>query len=99
MPGAGTPQLIATKLNRDLLPTHLEIVDESHLHAGHSGARGGGGHYQVTVVSSAFTGMTAPQRHRLVYRILAAEMHGVIHALSLRTLTPDEWTPPITGPS
>lgn len=99
MSGAGTPHLIGTKLTLQLQPTHMEIVDESHLHAGHAGAKKGGGHYRVTVVSKAFEGLTAPQRHRLVYRILATEMHGVIHALSLSTLTPVEWTSPITGPS
>ena len=99
MPGTGTPELIETKLTLELQPVHLAIEDESHRHAGHAGARQGGGHYNVTVVSAVFEGMTSPQRHRLVYRILAAEMHGVIHALSLRTLTPAEWTPPIKAPS
>ena len=99
MAEAATVHLIETKLTRELNPVHLEIVDDSHLHSGHAGARGGGGHYRVTIVSKAFEGLTSPQRHRLVYRILAAEMHGVIHALSLSTLTPAEWISPITNPS
>ena len=99
MADSGTPGLIATKLNRELQPAHLEIVDDSHLHAGHAGAKSGGGHYSVTIVSTAFEGLAAPARHRLVYRILAAEMHGLIHALSLRTLTPAEWELSITAPS
>ena len=99
MAEAATVHLIETKLTRELNPVHLEIVDDSHLHSGHAGARGGGGHYRVTVVSKAFEGLTSSQRHRVVYRILASEMHGVIHALSLSTLTPGEWSSPITNPS
>ena len=96
---AGTPQIIGTKLHLHLRPAHLEIVDESNLHEGHAGARSGGGHYRVTIVSESFEGLTAPQRHRLVYRVLDTEMHGVIHALSLSTLTPAEWASAITDPS
>ena len=94
-----TAQIIETKLNQALQPAHLAIVDESHLHAGHAGARAGGGHYRVTIVSKSFEGLPAPQRHRLVYRALAAEMNGVIHALALTALTPAEWDTSFTAPS
>ncbi|HEY3174424.1 MAG TPA: BolA family protein [Candidatus Polarisedimenticolia bacterium] len=92
-----TPALIERKLKEDLAPVHLEILDESHLHAGHSGARGGGGHYAVTIVSAAFEGLPLMQRHRLVYRALAPEMSASIHALALRTLTPGEWKSDAAG--
>lgn len=73
-----------------LQPEHLEIVDESALHAGHAGARGGGGHYQLTLVSPAFSGLNALARHRLVYQTLGDLMQGPIHALSITALAPSE---------
>ncbi len=73
-----------------LHPEHLEIVDESALHAGHAGARGGGGHYQLTLVSPAFAGLNALARHRLVYQTLGDLMQGPIHALSITALAPGE---------
>jgi len=73
-----------------LSPLHLEIVDESALHAGHAGARSGGGHYQMTVISAAFAGQNAVGRHRLIYQALGDLMPARIHALSITALTPDE---------
>jgi len=73
-----------------LQPEHLEIVDESALHAGHAGARDGGGHYQLTLVSPAFSGLNALARHRLVYQTLGDLMQGPIHALSITALAPSE---------
>ncbi len=73
-----------------LQPEHLEIIDESALHAGHAGARGGGGHYQLTLVSPAFAGRNALARHRLVYETLGDLMQGPIHALSITALAPGE---------
>lgn len=99
MTGDATARLIESKLTLELRPAHLAIVDESHLHAGHAGAKGGGGHFRVTIVSQNFEGLTAPQRHRLVYRVLATEMNGVIHALALTTFTPAEWKTQIKDPS
>lgn len=82
---------IRTKLTRALSPKRLEIVDESHLHVGHSGAPSNGeSHFRVFVVTSAFNGITRVERQRMVYRVLARELQGPIHALSLATLTPDE---------
>lgn len=73
-----------------LRPEHLEIIDESALHAGHAGARGGGGHYRLTLVSPAFSGLNALARHRLVYATLGDLMQGPIHALSITALAPRE---------
>ncbi len=92
LPTAGTDAVIKRKLTAGLSPAHLEVRDDSHLHAGHPGARGGGGHYSVVVVAVAFEGMGRLERHRLVYSLLDEEMQCTIHALALRTLTPAEWT-------
>lgn len=81
---------IEQKLRAALQPTRLEIEDESHKHAGHAGALGGGGHFNVTIVSAAFTGKSLLQRHRLIYDALGETMHREIHALSIQALTPDE---------
>ena len=82
---------IRGKLTERLAPTRLAIVDESHRHAGHAGARPEGEtHFSVTVVSPAFSGLNRVARQRLVYDALAAELAGGVHALSLNTLTPEE---------
>lgn len=73
-----------------LNPQHLEIVDESARHAGHAGARSGGGHYQLTMISAAFAGQNAVGRHRIIYQALGELMSTRIHALSITALTPDE---------
>lgn len=78
-------------LREALDASHVEVADESHLHAGHAGAARGGGHFRATVVSPRFEGLSRVARQRLVYQALAAEMQREIHALALRTLTPDEW--------
>lgn len=82
---------IEAKLRGALQPAHLELLDESRRHAGHAGAGGGGRHVAVTIVSAAFEGLSPLARHRMVHRILAAEMAGAIHALALAAHTPDEW--------
>jgi len=74
----------------NLAPQHLEIVDESALHAGHAGAKSGGGHYQMTIISAAFAGQNAVGRHRLIYQALGDLMRTRIHALSITALAPDE---------
>jgi BolA protein len=82
---------IRSKLAAGLAPLQLDIVDESHLHAGHSGApEGGESHFRVAVVSAAFEGVSRVQRQRMVYELLAEELRGPVHALSLTTSTPDE---------
>ena len=83
---------IARKLRENLHALHVEVVDESHLHAGHAGARGGAGHFRVLVVSERFEGLAPVAAQRLVYAALAEEMGPEIHALSIRTLSPDRWT-------
>ncbi len=82
---------IEAKLRDDLDAVHVEVVDESHLHAGHAGAASGGGHFRAVIVSGQFDGENAVQRQRRVYAVLAAEMGTEIHALSMRTLTPEQW--------
>ncbi len=84
-------ETILQKLTASLAPSALEIEDESARHAGHSGSRPGGEtHFSVRIVSTAFEGLTRVQRQRLVYKSLAQEMKGAIHALALTTLTPHE---------
>lgn len=90
-PHGDTAAWLAEALRDGLAPTHLEIVDESHLHAGHAGARGGGGHFRALIVSAAFHGQNPVARQRSVYALLGDAMRGAIHALALRTLTPEEW--------
>jgi len=80
---------IEAKLRQRLGASHVEVVDESHLHAGHAGARGGAGHFRVLIVSARFEGLTALAAQRLVYDALSDEMGGEIHALSIRTRTPE----------
>ncbi len=71
-------------------PQRIEIIDDSALHAGHAGARRGGGHYRLAIVSTRFAGCGTAQRHRLIYDALGPMMRGAIHALSIKALTPDE---------
>ena len=73
-----------------LEPELLEIEDESHLHAGHAGARDGRGHFRVTVVSEAFTGLSRIARHRLVYEAVGPLMDTDIHALTIQAFSPGE---------
>jgi BolA protein len=82
---------IRRKLTERFAPLRLEIVDESHRHAGHAGARPEGEtHFAVTVVSPEFAGLNRVARQRLVYQTLAEELATRVHALSLTTLAPDE---------
>lgn len=73
-----------------LSPESMEILDESAKHAGHEGAKSGGGHYWLTIVSPRFAGQGTLARHRLVYETLGDMMHKEIHALSIKAYTPDE---------
>jgi BolA protein len=82
---------IERTLRHALNPAHLTIEDESALHAGHAGARSGGGHFRVVVVAEAFKGQTQVTRQRTVYAALGSAMGAEIHALALTTLTPEEW--------
>jgi BolA protein len=73
-----------------LAPESLSIENESAQHAGHEGAKGGGGHYRVVVVSRRFTGQPLQARHRMVYEALGPLMHKEIHALALTAHAPGE---------
>ena len=84
---------IQAKLAAALDAHHVEVEDESHLHAGHAGAASGGGHFRALIVSPRFESLATLARQRLVYEALAEEMKSEIHALSMRTLTPAEWKP------
>ena len=81
---------IETRLRDALAPESLQVIDDSAAHAGHEGAKGGGGHYTVTIVSPRFTGQSPLARHRLVYQALGELMQHDIHALKISALTPDE---------
>jgi BolA protein len=83
---------IEALLRERLAAEHVEVVDESHLHAGHPGAASGAGHFRATVVSERFAGLRRVEAQRLVYQALSEMMGGEIHALAMRTLTPDEWS-------
>ncbi len=86
----GTAAKIRERLERALAPLALHIEDESALHAGHEGAKSGGGHYRVHLISSKFEGLTRVARHRLVYDALQDLMKREVHALSLLLLAPRE---------
>ena len=85
-----TVELIRQKL-AVLEPEVIEIRDDSARHAGHEGAKSGGGHYLLTIVSSHFVGKPALARHRLVYGAVQALMHKNVHALSVKAYTPEEF--------
>lgn len=79
------------KLTEALAPARLVIIDESHRHAGHAGARPEGEtHFRVEIVAAAFEGLSRIERQRLVHQVLATELAGRVHALSLTTRTPEE---------
>jgi len=82
---------IRAKLTAGLEPLRLVIDDESHRHAGHAGARPEGEtHFRIEIVAAAFVGESRIARQRRVYRLLAEELAGPVHALSLATFTPEE---------
>lgn len=74
----------------ELNPLRFELIDDSAKHAGHAGAKSGGGHYRLLIVSAAFSGKSTVARHRLVYEALGDLMRCRIHALSIQSLAPDE---------
>jgi BolA protein len=84
-------QQITAKLREAFAPAVLEVVDESHKHKGHAGAREGGeSHFRVRIVSAAFAGLSRIERHRRVNRVLAAELEGPVHALAIAAEPPSE---------
>lgn len=79
---------IKEKLERELTPVFLSLIDESH---GHSVPKGAESHFNLILVSSEFTGKSRVQRQRQVYQSLGDELRAGLHALTMKTLTPDEW--------
>ena len=81
---------IETILKDAFSPTYLLVKDQSHLHAGHAGAEDGKGHYDVKIVSEAFTGTRPLQRHRMIYDALGSMMETEIHALRIDARVPQD---------
>ena len=73
-----------------LHPAQLEIIDDSHKHAGHEGARSGGGHYTLHIVAEQFADKPTLGRHRMIYSALGEMMKQEIHALNISAYTPQE---------
>lgn len=90
LPAAERVAAIRGRLEAAFQPQALEIVDDSHRHAGHAGAKDGRGHFSVRIVSAAFAGKPPLARHRAVYAALGELMATDIHALQVKALTPDE---------
>jgi BolA protein len=84
-----TIDLIEQRLSA-LKPESLEVLDESGRHAGHEGAKSGGGHYQLVIVSRQFDGKPSQARHRMVYEALGPLMQKEIHALAIKAYAPGE---------
>jgi BolA protein len=95
----GTVERLRERLQA-LQPLSLAIQDDSASHAGHEGAKSGGGHYRLRIVSHRFAGLPRLARHRLVYDSLGQMMQREVHALSLVVQTPEEagvGSPPLSG--
>lgn len=84
-------QQIESKLQAELAPSHLEVVNESHMH---SVPKGSETHFKVVIVADRFEGLSSVKRHQLVYGVLAEEMKAKpgIHALAITSRTPAEWS-------
>jgi len=80
---------IEQKLAETLTPAHLEVINESQMHNVPPGSES---HFKVVIVTDAFDGVSRVRRHQQVNGILAKELKEDIHALSMQTMTPDEWT-------
>lgn len=78
---------IDSKVKSALAPQHLEVLNESHMHAGPATES----HFKLVVVAEAFSGMSKVQRHRKVYGLLSEELSGPVHALALHLYSPQEW--------
>ena len=84
-----TLELIEQKL-AVLSPDSVELIDDSEQHTGHAGAKGGGGHFQLIIVSTQFEGKSTQARHRMVHTALGKMLEREIHALTIKAYTPDE---------
>jgi BolA protein len=86
-----TADILTDKLNAAFAPQSLNVVDESHQHAGHSGARPGGEtHFRVHIVSEAFKGKSRIDRHRMINAALADDLAAGVHALAIHATAPGE---------
>lgn len=83
-------QQIKQRLIEGLDAESVDVIDESHMHAGHAGAKTGMGHFNVTIIADAFTGKSLIERHRQIYGALGDMMQTDIHALSIKAYTPGE---------
>lgn len=83
MPAQERIQLITERLGA-LKPSHLEIIDESHMHIGHEGAKDGAGHFRVIIASEQFKGISPLARHRLVYDLVDDLIPYPVHALAIQ---------------
>ncbi|MBU0601843.1 MAG: BolA family transcriptional regulator [Gammaproteobacteria bacterium] len=93
MTGAAALEASIRERLSSLAPQAIELIDDSHLHAGHAGARSGGRHYRLEIVSEHFAGQRTVARHRIIYAALGELMQHDIHALSITARTPDEIAP------
>lgn len=84
-------EALEARIRDRLKATHVEVIDESHLHAGHAGARDGGQHFRAVVVSEEFAGLNRVRSQQLVYQSVDEWMGKEIHALSMKTFTPEAW--------
>ena len=84
------PDRIRARIREHFEDAQIELIDESHLHVGHAGAREGKGHFRLHLVSNRFTGLRPLQRHQLVYQALGELMQTEIHALNIVALTVEE---------
>lgn len=82
---------LEARIRAQLETTHLEVIDESHLHVGHAGARDGGGHFRAVIVSPRFEGLNRVRAQQLVFGAVEEWMGKEIHALSMQTFTPGAW--------
>ena len=82
-------QAIERKLADSLNPAHLEVINESHMHSVPPGSES---HFKLVIVTEAFDGMPRVRRHQQVNGILAQELKEDLHALSMQTMTPREWS-------
>ena len=73
-----------------LSPDSIELIDDSEKHAGHEGAKGGGGHFELIIVSPLFEGKSSQARHRMIHAALGEMLKREIHAISIKAYTPDE---------
>ena len=84
-------EALETHLRERLDGSHVEVIDESHLHAGRAGARDGGGHSRAMIVSGRFEGLNRVKAQQVVYEAVGDWMGKEIHALSMKTFTPEGW--------